>query len=65
MTSDPERALMPFGKHSGIPVADLPNGYLIWLTTEAEIRDPELREAVEDEGNWRVSVGKIKRSDLL
>jgi len=32
---------MPFGKHQGVPLADLPDGYLTWLGTKLnEWRDP-------------------------
>jgi len=27
--------LMPFGKHKGIPLQDVPASYLFWLWTEA------------------------------
>lgn len=36
---------MPFGKHKGLPVAELPDDYLRWLWEDVELRDP-LRSAV-------------------
>lgn len=38
---------MPFGKHRGAELRDLPSDYLQWLTT-IELR-PFLRDAVDDE----------------
>jgi Putative quorum-sensing-regulated virulence factor len=48
---------MPFGKHKGHPIPDLPDAYLTWLVT-IELHDP-LRRVVLDElqrralGSWR------------
>ena len=39
---------MPFGKHRGTAVADLPADYLEWLAT-CEIRNTDLRAAVDAE----------------
>ena len=38
---------MPFGKYQGIPIQDVPTGYLDWLTT-IDLR-PWLRKAVQAE----------------
>jgi hypothetical protein len=38
-----------FGKHKGVPVSDVPTGYLRWVLRECECIDPPLRAAVEDE----------------
>jgi hypothetical protein len=40
---------MPFGRHIGEPLADLPVGYLAWLLTIDLHRYPRLRPAVEEE----------------
>ncbi len=37
---------MPFGKHKGLPLADLPNDYKQWLMAQGDI-DPHLRKALE------------------
>jgi hypothetical protein len=37
---------MPFGKHRGKPVAELPLGYLRWLVDNVDLREP-LLSAVE------------------
>jgi uncharacterized protein (DUF3820 family) len=37
---------MPFGKHKGKPVEQVPKGYLRWLKTNVELRGP-LAEAVD------------------
>jgi hypothetical protein len=48
---------MPFGKHKGTPVRDLPGDYLKWLST-IELRDP-LASEVKKAMSWRpVSVQK-------
>ena len=51
MTNDPT---MPFGKHRGTQVSGLPNGYLIWLTTQTDLYG-YLKDAVEREGNERLA----------
>lgn len=43
--------LMPFGKHRGVEIKDLPNDYLAWLLT-IELRQP-LAGWVEEEANRR------------
>ena len=48
---------MPFGKHRGTPIDELPNSYLAWLATEATITAPWLRKAIEEECNARLDVG--------
>ncbi len=55
---------MPFGKHYGELVSELPDSYIIWLTTKADIQSERLREAIEAEGNYRVGQGSIRASDL-
>jgi hypothetical protein len=42
---------MPFGKHRGVCVSELPDAYLDWLRTR-ELREP-LRSAVLVEWRWR------------
>lgn len=42
---------MPFGKHKGEPIDELPDGYICWLLT-IELREP-LRSAVENEAHTR------------
>jgi hypothetical protein len=45
---------MPFGKHQGVPLADLPEGYLRWLgEPERQLREP-LRSQVAAELSRRV-----------
>lgn len=38
---------MPFGKHRGTPVDELPENYLTWVWENVRLREP-LRSAVED-----------------
>jgi hypothetical protein len=47
---------MPFGKHKGRPLAELPDGYLRWLAGLATLREP-LRTAVYRESERRRYTG--------
>lgn len=42
---------MPFGKHKGKLVTDLPSSYLKWLAEECE--NDEICEAADEEYRWR------------
>lgn len=44
--------LMPFGKHKGKPLKDIPRDYIAWLSGQ-EIRDPDLAAAVAAEHRLR------------
>lgn len=37
---------MPFGKHEGVPIAEVPHDYRAWLLRQADV-DPYLRQALE------------------
>ena len=39
---------MPFGKHKGMPIEELPHAYLLWLRSRPDLWEP-LRSAVDDE----------------
>ena len=39
---------MPFGKHAGVPIADLPHDYLEWILENLKLRGSLLR-ALETE----------------
>lgn len=41
--------LMPFGKHRGWEIDELPDAYLRWLYSKADITSPELEDAIGDE----------------
>jgi hypothetical protein len=43
---------MPFGKHRGKLLGDVPDGYLSWLLRECDL-DDWLRQAVEEEMRFR------------
>jgi uncharacterized protein (DUF3820 family) len=43
---------MPFGKHRGTPVKDIPADYLLWLRKNVELRGP-LAAAVKDALTWK------------
>ena len=42
---------MPFGKHKGLPITELPDNYLAWLFTQGMVKEPlnsKLRKVVWD-----------------
>lgn len=43
--------IMPFGKHKGADIEDLPSGYLKWVAENVD--DEELAEAADAEYRWR------------
>jgi len=45
---------MPFGKHRGQPLEEVPTSYLQWLLDNCDLR-PQLQEAVEEELGQRWS----------
>lgn len=44
---------MPFGKHKGTPIAELPDDYLAWLFEEAAIKEGHLKRNIEREYKTR------------
>ena len=46
-------AKMPFGKHKGLPFADIPEGYLRWLTQLDDLRQPWIKGCAWGELNRR------------
>ena len=42
---------MPFGKHKGQPIEDLPSSYLRWLAESCD--DEDVAEAADTEYRWR------------
>lgn len=40
---------MPFGKYRGYLLADIPDGYLLWVLREVDIESPILEEAIREE----------------
>ena len=44
--TDPGDTIMPFGKHKGSRLRDIPIGYLDWLLGLDDLR-PQLRESIE------------------
>ena len=52
---------MPFGKHRGVDLRDLPDDYVEWLTGLDDVREPfrtnifiehNRRETRQDESSW-------------
>jgi hypothetical protein len=46
--------VMPWGKHRGLPMGQLPLGYLGWMASDND--DPAVRRAALDVLHWRVAV---------
>ena len=46
---------MPWGKHKGEELGEIPCGYLAWVLEESDIEEP-YRSAVKDELIWRLSL---------
>jgi hypothetical protein len=55
---------MPWGKHRGEPLRDIPLGYLAWALESAASLDDELREAICDEVRHRLGVDDSPRWPL-
>jgi hypothetical protein len=53
---------MPFGKHKGERVADVPRAYLIWVLENCHDLPPCLRQAIRDELQGQVAGGSLGRS---
>lgn len=51
---------MPFGKHKGIPVAEVPVGYLQWVVRECKNISPYLRRSINVVVNGGYSRTKVK-----
>lgn len=49
---------MPFGKHRGEEIEDLPSSYLFWLAENS--RDEEVAKAADEEWKWREDHGEHK-----
>lgn len=43
----PPAGVMPWGKHKGKPLNEIPRDYLVWAVENAEIMKPELRREIE------------------
>ena len=38
---------LPFGKHKGVAIKDVPKAYIQWMLNTVQNLDPELRKALE------------------
>jgi exodeoxyribonuclease X len=56
---------MPFGKHKGEPIEDLPSDYIEWALRELDSLRPALKEEMENQltmrGGHGVNRGKVRR----
>lgn len=41
-------SIMPWGKHQGKKMANVPSSYLLWLYEEGKLKDKEVKAYVED-----------------
>lgn len=48
--------LMPWGKHRGQDIEDLPTDYLKWLAENCD--DDDVCEAADEEYRWRLDHGE-------
>jgi hypothetical protein len=48
---------MPWGKHRGQPLSEVPAGYLAWCLEECDGLKPSLRDAIRDELARRFALG--------
>jgi len=55
---------MPFGAYKGVAMADLPDGYIEWLTSLGDLRDP-LREWIRAERKRRFGEREDANEDDL
>jgi Putative quorum-sensing-regulated virulence factor len=59
------KVTMPFGKHAGVPLTELPDHYLAWLLTPAiELREP-LKGLITEEATRRDRVRDAERAAAL
>ena len=54
------RDVLPFGKHAGQPVGDVPSGYLIWLVESSDHLAHTLRRTILEELRGRIT-GELAR----
>lgn len=55
-------ARMPFGKHEGKPIEQVPRDYLRWVLLNVKVLEPPLREAITN--RLRSGVPAVKAVDL-
>ena len=46
---------MPWGKHAGRPIVDVPSGYLLWALEETSIAEP-YHSAIREALVWRLDL---------
>jgi Putative quorum-sensing-regulated virulence factor len=62
---DASSVSLPFGKHKGVPLADVPRSYLEWALAEGVLRSEALRRAVQAELARRGSRGEPAPGDAV
>jgi hypothetical protein len=53
---------MPFGKHRGQHIGDVPTSYLAWMLRECDSLDPWQRDAIEAELGQRAGASRQRQS---
>lgn len=51
---------MPFGKHEGEDIEDLPTGYIVWCLENLDDLDPELEIDMDYELKKRTDIQRMK-----
>lgn len=55
------KLLMPFGKHKGEPIEDLPTDYIEWCLQEIEQLSPSVQAEMEAQLTARQGGGIVRR----
>jgi uncharacterized protein (DUF3820 family) len=56
------RIRMPFGKHKGEALEDIPSGYLEWCLSAMERLEPKLQEEMEAQIQMRRGEGAVRKA---
>lgn len=59
-TTEPLR--MPFGKHRGEAIEDIPTEYIEWALENADIRSASVREEMQNQLELRAGRGVVRRN---
>ena len=51
---------MPFGKHEGEEIEDLPTGYIVWCLKTLDYLDDEIEQDMDHELKKRTDIQRMK-----